>query len=64
MAEEELTREVYSGLLEIGPLTLTVHHLDNGQRLISAESMERFLHFMQTGEALPPPATPNESSRG
>ncbi len=42
--------------MDIGGLTLVVHHLDNGQRVVDAESMDRFMRWMETGEAeMPPP---------
>ena len=52
---EELPRAISTAIMEVGPLKLTVHNLDNGQRVVDAESMERFMHFLATGEALDPP---------
>lgn len=52
---DDLPLAILTATMEIGPLKLTVHNLDNGQRVIDAESMARFMHFMETGEALEPP---------
>jgi hypothetical protein len=51
---EELPRAISTAIMEVGPLKLIVHHLDNGQRVVDAESMARFVHFLATGEALEP----------
>lgn len=51
---DDLPRAISTAVMEIGPLRMTVHNLDNGQRVIDAESMERFLHWLATGEAIEP----------
>lgn len=38
-----LPRAIASNTLRIGNLDLTVHVLDNGQRVIDAESFQRFM---------------------
>lgn len=60
---EELPTSISTSMMQIGPLKVTVHHLDNGQRVVDAESMERWLHFVATGEALEP-AIDAEASHG
>jgi hypothetical protein len=47
---EQLPKEVGRGTMKIGDVELEVVHLDNGQRVITAESMERFFGWMN-GEA-------------
>ena len=46
---DELPREIGRGTMEIGPLTLEVVNLDNGQRLITPESMEAFMDWLENG---------------
>lgn len=57
-------KAISTAVMEIGPLKLIVHNLDNGQRVVDAESMERFLHYLATGEALEPliEITPEKSA--
>jgi hypothetical protein len=61
---DDLPKAISTAVIDIGPLQLTVHNLDNGQRVVDAESMERFMHFLATGEALPPmkDVTPGETA--
>ena len=40
--------------MKISDLELTVYHLDNGQRVIDAESMARFFECLEGGEDVPP----------
>lgn len=47
---DELPREISRGRMQVGPLDLEVINLDNGQRLITPESMERFLSWMGCSE--------------
>lgn len=49
MDEDELPREVSRATVNIGGCELDVVHLDNGQRIITAESMARFLDYLETG---------------
>jgi hypothetical protein len=35
--------------MQIGNLVLTVHHLSNGQRVIPAEDMARFVDWLENG---------------
>ena len=51
---DDLPKAISTAVMEIGPFKLTVHHLDNGQRVVDAESMERLMHFLATGEAPEP----------
>jgi hypothetical protein len=61
---DDLPKVISTAVMEIGPLKLTVHNLDSGQRVVDAESMERWMHFVATGEALEPAIniTPEQSA--
>jgi hypothetical protein len=54
MKVDDLPRAISTATMQVGPLKLTVHNLDNGQRVVDADSMERFMHFLATGEAIEP----------
>ena len=40
---DEIPKAVWSGTFSVGGIEMQCHVLDNGQRLIDAESMERFV---------------------
>jgi hypothetical protein len=46
---DELPREISRGTMLVGPLELEVINLDNGQRLITPESMEAFMEWLERG---------------
>ena len=41
--KSDLPRATHRGILKIGELELDVYQLDNGQRLISKESLDRWM---------------------
>jgi hypothetical protein len=47
----DLPKEISRGIVRFGNLEIEVIQLDNGQRLISAESMADFMEFI-AGEGL------------
>jgi len=47
--EEKLPKAVYSGEMKLGSLTLKVHVLDNGQRIIEEQSMVDFMEWIGRG---------------
>ena len=53
--EDPLPSEVSRGVIDIGGIEVEVVHLDDGRRIITAESMERFMAFFDGVEPLPPP---------
>lgn len=55
---DEIPREVSRGTIDIGGCVIEVVQLDNGQRIITAESMERFIAFL-AGEAPMKNVTPD-----
>jgi hypothetical protein len=54
---DDLPREVSRATVNIGGFDIEFVHLDNGQRIITAESMERFMAFLH-GEAAMKNVTP------
>lgn len=57
MSEDvHIPQAIASNTLRIGGLELTVHVLDNGQRVIDMESFERFIDALHGG----PPWTEDE----
>lgn len=51
--KEKLPREVGRASLEIYPgLVIEVVNLDNGQRVITEETMESFLNWLQEGNTV------------
>lgn len=52
MTDDNLPRAIRSGKFNVGPVELTVHVLDNGQRIIEAEGMHALLALL-FGELAP-----------
>ncbi len=51
--EEDIPNEVRRGKFQIAPgLTLEVVNLDNGQRIITEESMEDFMDWLANHDAI------------
>lgn len=51
--EENLPKEIGRGSIELLPgLTIEVVNLDNGARVISEESMESFMNWLQQGNTI------------
>ena len=44
-----LPREVSRATVNLGGCEIEVVHLDNGQRVVTAESFERFMEMMESG---------------
>lgn len=51
MTKDNLPKAVYSGEIKLGDTILNVHVLDNGQRIIDQESMERFMEYLSSPDA-------------
>ncbi len=49
----ELPKATHSSELQIAGLTLKVHVLDNGQRVIEAGSVAEFFQFMESSATIP-----------
>jgi hypothetical protein len=60
----ELPKEIGRGTMRIGHLEIEVVNLDNGARLITAEGMAAFMHWLETGEVTGPlkNVTPQENA--
>ncbi len=49
----DLPTAIWSGEFQIGSVKLKCHVLDNGQRVIDAESVDEFFRFLDDGAPLP-----------
>lgn len=49
MPEDEMHFPVWSGVVKIGTLDLKCHVLDDGRRIIEAESVHEFMRRMADG---------------
>ena len=47
--QNDLPVSVWSGVVHIGSVALAVHVLSNGERVVEAESVERFLDALTGG---------------
>jgi hypothetical protein len=47
---DDLPREIGRAKMQLGPLEIEVVNLDNGQRIVTQESMAAFLAWLQNGE--------------
>lgn len=43
-------KSIAQGVINLGGFKLRTHVLDNGQRVIEADDMERFFKLLETGE--------------
>lgn len=52
MSEEHMPTAVSTSELRLGSLTMKVHHLDDGRRVIDAESYAEFFAALENGTLL------------
>jgi len=51
---ERVPQVVHEGQMRIGDLTIRVHHLDDGRRIIPTEDFEAFLAWLENGPGISP----------
>lgn len=47
--EKQLPKAIHEGVIKLGEIELKTYILDTGERIIGAESMEKFIDYMSNG---------------